>query len=218
MREAKHTAIVGQTGSGKTNYASLYYGSVPKDRLAIFINTNHEKSPEKVSDAIVYDLQGLGKAFNDHKARKICVNPPQEGDIEVATVEAIVKLLFDMGNVLTEKGVKDWCYFFVDEAQDYSSKLRKSAVIDRVWRRGRRYGITGVAISQRPAEISHTILVNCKFHIVFLISSYENQYFKEYQIPVYEGSEAYDWIQKQYHYVIWNGQTIEYKQPVQNMD
>jgi len=207
----KHTAIVGITGSGKTVYATKLF--VDQTTLCIFINTNSEVYPEHNSQVIIHDLDGFYEAWNTYSATKIVWTPNENEDIKTEDLEQLIKLLFQIGKTINAKRQepKIWCHLFIDEIQEYSGKTKRSLIIDRVFKRGRRYGIVGIAISQRPAEISHTILVNCYEHVIFMVSEYETQYFRDYGIPVYEGSEAWNWIQQPHYYVIFkSGQLFKY--------
>jgi len=210
----KHVAIVGITGSGKTIYATKLFTEQPT--LCIFINTNSEVYPEHKCQVVIHDLEGFYKAWNEFSAHKIVYSPTENEDITQKDVEDLIKLLFAIGKTINAKKQEPtiWCHLFIDEIQEYSAKMKRSTVIDRVFKRGRRYGIVGIAISQRPAEISHTILVNCSSHVIFMVSEYETEYFRNYGIPITEDSEAWNWIQKRYHYVIFKEGKIEKHEPI----
>jgi adenosyl cobinamide kinase/adenosyl cobinamide phosphate guanylyltransferase len=210
----KHMAIVGITGSGKTIFATKLFTEQPT--LCIFINTNSEVYPEHNSQVIIHDLDGFMKAWNEYSATKIVYSPTENEDISKEDIEQLVRMLFQIGKTINAKKQepKIWCHIFIDEIQEYSAKMKRSAVIDRIFKRGRRYGIVGIAISQRPAEISHTVLVNCHSHVIFMVSEYETSYFRDYGIPVYEDSEAWQWIQQRYHYVVFKEAKLEKHEPI----
>jgi hypothetical protein len=210
----KHASIVGITGSGKTVLAAKLFTEQPT--LCIFINTNAEIFPERNAQVIIHDVDGFKKAWNDYHARKICYSPTASEDIKTEDVEELVSLLFQVGKAINKESREPtiWCTLFIDEIQEYSSKFKKSTKIDGIFKRGRRFGIVGVAISQRPAEISHTILVNCHEHIIFQVSQYETEYFSTYHIPVFDVPEADAWVKRSFHYLIWNGVEFKYCEPV----
>ena len=66
-------------------------------------------------------------------------------------------------------------------------------------------------MSQRPADVSHTILTQSKDHVIFYIGSYDHPYFKKYKIPIEDyvatEEEAKQGIKKhldhKYNFVIW---------------
>jgi len=208
----KHHAIVGITGSGKTYFSTWEYHNI--QNRAIFINTSDEYFPEKYSDVIVYDIDGFLEAFNSGK-KKICFSPQTEKDITVEDLIQIRDILFAYGSEVN-KGRKEplvWCHIYIDEIQEFSNKKAPNSEIDSFFKRGRRKGITAIAISQRPAEVSHTILNNCSAHIIFKLSSFEKTYFTTYRIPIFE-TDKEEWIKQQYYFVVFDGYDLKEGYPV----
>lgn len=187
--------ICGITGSGKTTLATSFYDKLKT--ICIFINTNEERIVERRSQIVCFDSNEVIEALS-LDAKKICLNPREMKDIEIRDVERICNTLFEIGKQVQ----KNFAHIFIDEVQEYSTLHRPNKTIDRVWKRGRRYGIVGVAISQRPADVSHTILTQSKYHAIFRLGTYETPYFQRYKIPI---EEHEDWLEKPYHFIVFDG-------------
>ena len=76
------------------------------------------------------------------------------------------------------------------------------------------YGIRAVGISQRPADVSHTILTQSLYHVIFYIGDYDHPYFRKYNIPIEPQLEVTDEYPegflefRSYRFVIWDGTTM----------
>lgn len=211
----ERTVICGGTGSGKTTFATWMFKNV--GALAVFYNTQLEVRVEQAGTALVYNMNGFRKAYNKGY-RKIVFNPNEDDEIAEKELESLIELLFKLGYEIN-KDAKDtpkpFCYLFIDEIQEYSSKTSKNQVVDRVWKRGRRYGIVGIAISQRPADVSHTILTQSRQHIIFRLGQYEKGYFDTYKIPIFKDSEYAEWLERDYHFLVYDQRTLEKYPPVE---
>lgn len=106
--------------------------------------------------------------------------------------------LRELGKEMTAKGPRVWCHLFVDECHQYGNKL------DELWRQSRRFGITLIGISQRPASTSHTILTQSPDHVLFKCGAYELPYFQKYDIPI---EEHRGWLAKDWHYILYDQMT-----------
>lgn len=214
MSLEKHHFTGGITGSGKTVFASNLFGK--SKRLAIYINTNNEVIPEQKADIVFHDIEGFCKAINEYKrARHLCLSPTTERDIEIRDIEKIIILLFEMGKKYNENRIEPiiWCELYIDEIQEYEGKRQHNKYIQRVWKRGRRHGIIGVAISQRPADVSHTVLTQSHVHYIFDLSGYEKAYFQAYGIPMFE-EDVMEWIRQDFHYVKYEKGVITKYEPI----
>lgn len=208
--KTEHFFICGITGSGKTTFATSIYEKL--DTLCVFVNTNEERIPERKSQIIVWDVDEVIKAIN-LDARKICLNPKETREIASADIERLCNVLFHIGSQINKerREITVFSHLFIDEVQEYSSLHRPNANIDRIWKRGRRYGIVGVAISQRPADVSHTILTQCKYHVIFRLGQYEVPYFQRYRIPIEDHEE---WLKRKYHFTIFDGADVSRFYPI----
>jgi DNA segregation ATPase FtsK/SpoIIIE-like protein len=219
MDTNKHMAIVGITGSGKTTFAEWMYKNTTG--LAIFFNTQLEYKVEAVSDVVVYNINGFKDAFNKendgHRIyHKICFNPDEDEDKALEQLHQLITILFRLGYQINKNAdtPKVWCHLFIDEIHEFSSQLLKDKIVDRVWKRGRRYGIVGIAISQRPAEVSHSILANCPTHVIFKTGQYELPYYQRYHIPIFKDEDAQRHLQKKYCFIVFYDGKIEKYPPI----
>jgi DNA helicase HerA-like ATPase len=67
---------------------------------------------------------------------------------------------------------------FVEEAQNYIAEKNESVaktVFERIAREGRKYGISLVVCSQRPSELSKTVLSQCNSFIIHRLQNPEDQ-------------------------------------------
>ena len=206
----QHLFITGKTNTGKTTWASKYYES--SDGLNIFFNVQEEYCVEEASDIIVYDTGELEKAIQDGETH-ICFNPVLAGqDIDIMDIAVTIRTMFAMG-VIAKREAKGrpepWCSIWIDEVQEYGEK-QGHPVIHRLLKRGLGYGVRARTMSQRPADVSHTILTQSLDHIIFYVGNYDHPYFKNYKIPMEEHIDHLMTDGKPNHnYVHWNGYEIE---------
>ena len=208
--KANHWFMCGITGSGKTTFGASIFEKV--DTLAIFINTSEERIPERKSQIVVYSVDELLRAIS-LDARKICFNPHEDRDISVSDVEQICKVMLSLGRQIhkNKRFIAVFGHIFIDEIHEFSSLHRPNVNIDRIWKRGRRYGIIGIGISQRPADVSHTILTQCRYHVIFRLGQYEIPYFERYKIPIEDHKE---WLKQNYHFCIFDGEEVKRYYPI----
>lgn len=205
----------GITRSGKTFFNVSIYEKL--DTFCIYINTNAEVAPENASDIIVHSIDELIYVTNNMekiRAKKICYSPTINRGITEKDIETITHILFVLGGQINKKRKEPiiWCHIFIDEVHEYSSVHRKNKIIDSLWKRGARYGIIAVGISQRPSDVSHTILTQSQNHVIFKVSPYEVPYFEHYHIPIEEFEEH---IKKDYHFVVFDGYEVKEAYPIQ---
>ena len=202
----KHVLIVGKTGSGKTYWMSEICKVLD---CFIFVNTQLERSVEKVTsfstDTATEVVEALEEGY-----RKIEFIP-SENDIE--GIEQLEQIRRDLWAVAQEMKIKEgqwWTNFICDEAQSYAW-LGSRTDLQNFARRGRRFGIKSFFISQQPQDLSKAIVNNCDWQVLFKLGQYSSIYFKNYKIPI---EEHQGWIDKQYHYVIYNGETVSRCTPI----
>ena len=204
-----HVSVVGKTQSGKTVFVAMYFEE--NDGLQIFFNVNEIYAVEQASDKVVTSVQEVYDVINNLEQNdyRICYNPKEAGeDITIEEIQTIINMCFGIGGVAKRqaKGNADiWCTIIIDEVQTYGEKAGHPA-IHKLFKRGWSYGIRGVAISQRPADVSHTILTQSMYHVIFYVGDYDHPYFKKYGIPIEEHMEHIEF--KSYRFVIWDGSTI----------
>jgi hypothetical protein len=233
----QHIFECGETGSGKTYLMYWLYKQI--QGVCIFFNTQLEYRIEQASDALVTDMAGFREAWNKEtdpgflnenhhirKYHKICFNPSEDEDEARAQLEELTDTLFRIGYQINKnlQEPKIWVHLFVDEIHEYSSKDNRSKTVDRIWRRGRRYGIVGIAASQRPADVSHGILSQCSTHIIFKVNRYESPYFQRYKIPVFfdkDNDPTNKWLNEKgrdgknkHNFAVFTGDDLELYPPV----
>jgi len=199
VRLNRHRFICGITGSGKTTYAVKIFNRARG--LRIFINTQYEKMIDESTSFVVNSYKELITALEgkDIEDLKLVYDPPTDEEM-FTDVEKLRDILFSVGKIMAGEERRIWCYLFVDEVHRFGENL------NRWFTQGMRYGIVCVAISQRPADTSHTILTQAQDHVIFKCSTYEAPYFQKYRIPYEEFS---DWLDKNYHYVVFDGRDVK---------
>lgn len=207
----QHVFIGGKTGSGKTVFAREYFRH--NIGFNIFINTNEEYAVEEVADRVISSVAELEELINDKetpvKNMKVCYNPKEAGeDVSIEEVSTIISIFFAMGAIAKRQAQgtpENWGTILIDEVQTWGEKAGHPA-IHKLWKRGRSYGIRAVGISQRPADVSHTILTQSYEHVIFYVGDYDHPYFKKYNIPIEDHMEHIEY--QSYRFVIWDGTTI----------
>ena len=195
----QHTVIVGVTGAGKT-YASQRFIKEAVTPFTMFWNTQDEFEAKSLADIVVESPEELLEVFREYQSANICYQCSENIEEAKQELEIIKNILFTIGKQVNNRiKIKKWITFYVDEVTDYSSKNQPDAAINMLYRRGRRHGIIMVALTQRPALTSHTILTQSTLHIYFIVEDMERPYFKKYF------GDAFDtlWsnMEKKHHFV-----------------
>lgn len=205
--QTEHTFISGITGSGKTEFAGRMFNET--EGVNIFINTNAEMKIEDLGEN-VDKMPDVIKLLEKGK-KKIVFTPDK---ITVEDYEELQAVLFALGKVMAGRDRRIWCHLFVDEIQELAPKVGGVAehVFKRFATRGKRYGIILVSMSQRPGLVSHTVLTQSYYHVIFELGDYEIPYFRDYRIPI---EEHKSWIAQPYHYIIKSPTEIAQKPPIE---
>jgi DNA helicase HerA-like ATPase len=83
-----------------------------------------------------------------------------------------------VSHFLPEQRGKFPIVIFLEEAQNYIAEKNESVaktVFERIAREGRKYGISLVVCSQRPSELSKTVLSQCNSFIIHRLQNPEDQ-------------------------------------------
>jgi DNA helicase HerA-like ATPase len=103
-------------------------------------------------------------------------------EIVDVTVAVLTRLLFDL-NFWTPPDQRHPILLAFEEAHNYIPRVdggrtcfAKKAV-ERVAKEGRKYGVAAMVISQRPAELSETVLAQCNSLVVMRLSNPEDQHY-----------------------------------------
>lgn len=100
-------------------------------------------------------------------------------EIVDVTVAVLTRLIFDL-NFWTPAGKRHPSLLVFEEAHNYIPRtdvgkhFAKTAV-ERVAKEGRKYGVSAMVVSQRPSELSETVLSQCNGYVVLRMSNPEDQ-------------------------------------------
>ena len=161
-----HEVVIGRTQSGKTHYAVKARANFWRGPVLFF---NPQGFPPPGDYIAVTGRDNLGQIMQALRAGlRLSYIPSDRDEIAEQELSCLVGAVFSA----------DWpqsggLLFVADESQDFSRPLR------RIARRGLARGVTGVFISQRPAEMHNTLLTQAIRHVIFS-SAWESQYFKRY--------------------------------------
>lgn len=192
LYKARHILVIGATGSGKTYFASRYAEKLTG--IVLIINPEEDSQLTSVCDVQIDSADDFTEAL-EAGYKKIDFIPPEDNDVAIEHIDKMREILFAIGDNRTKKN--KWCYIIIDEAQLYAPKSRKSPV-ENIFKRGRKRGIQGIALTQRPASLSHDIITQTELQVIFRFNPYEMTYFDHYKIPV---RDYEDWLNKEYHYI-----------------
>ncbi len=95
------------------------------------------------------------------------------------TVAVLTRLLFDL-NFWTPPDQRHPMLLVFEEAHNYVPRVPRATnfaktAVERVAKEGRKYGISAMIISQRPSELSETVLAQCNSFVVMRLSNPEDQ-------------------------------------------
>ena len=132
----------------------------------------------------------VGELCKKDNARAQIVNINLE-DIDDAYAKVIVKiiskLLFDYAKGLTNRASIPF-HLFLEEAhryiqQDTDTFLLGYNIFDRIAKEGRKYGVLLDIISQRPVEISDTVIAQCSNFLIFKMTHPKDIKYIEEMLP-----------------------------------
>lgn len=100
-------------------------------------------------------------------------------EIVDVTVAVLTRLLFDL-NFWTPAAKRHPLLLVFEEAHNYIPRTERArnfarAAVERVAKEGRKYGVSAMVVSQRPSELSETVLSQCNSFVVMRISNPEDQ-------------------------------------------
>jgi hypothetical protein len=165
-----HTTVVGMTRSGKTYAVQKSLEKVKQGVL--FFNTQHIPVSNIFIDADGSDDEKV-LVQELRKGGKINFTPSR--DIRWKQLKALINILYKA----TERSKLD-IYIVVDEVHLTDKDALKACV--ELATTGISWGLKGIFISQRPANIDNTIMTQSN-QFVFLKTSMEKGYFERYDLP-----------------------------------
>jgi hypothetical protein len=168
-----HSIVIGQTQQGKT-YATEKI-LMAQNGGVIFFNTQLE-------DLIGYIKVDRNTSFKQIKGllkigKKLNYVPYPLLSIQMQEISYLITQLFSIGEFTKEKSI----YIAIDEVHLFTKNAQTS--IERIATSGLRFGLKGIFLSQRPANMSNTLMTQSVEMLIFKCSM-ESQYFKNYNIPI----------------------------------
>lgn len=176
----KHISIIGKTNTGKTTFAKMLHEYT--DKISIFFNTQDEDVEGYKTKKWDYHL------LEEHK--KINFIPDWRSEIATIQLQEIKDDLQQLMLRIGDRSRKTRFVIFVDEAHEIALQGIKDTPLHFIFKRGKRHGITGVSITQSPADLDKGIVKQADYHVIFDVNDFENQYFKAKNIPI-EGVKKY---------------------------
>ena len=100
-------------------------------------------------------------------------------DVVDVTVSVLTRLLFDL-NFWTPAHQRHPIALVYEEAHNYIPRVPGKtsfarAAVERIAKEGRKYGVSGILVSQRPSELSETALAQCSNMIVMRLNNPDDQ-------------------------------------------
>lgn len=133
-------------------------------------------------------IKDLITASNGARAQIININISYLDDRLAKTICKIyAKLLFDFTSKLQQRGSFP-VHLILEEAhryvqQDSDSKVLGYNIFDRIAKEGRKYGVILGLISQRPSEMSETVLSQCSNFLIFKMQHPKDVSFIRQMVP-----------------------------------
>ncbi len=95
------------------------------------------------------------------------------------TVAVLTRLMFDL-NFWTPADQRHPSLLVFEEAHNYIPRTEHGkhfakTAVERVAKEGRKYGVAAMVVSQRPSELSETVLAQCNSFVVMRLSNPEDQ-------------------------------------------
>ncbi len=171
--------------NAKGNYKIYDNTSTMMSRLDYFLDNsecNFMKVENKYSDESDYLKKVLFIDSEDKKQLIVIDSSELSRDILELTSSVLCRIVFDHRKRLTgEQRKKNPIHLVLDEAHRYIKKdtdyLLKENIFEKIAREGRKYSIYLIVSSQRPSELSSTVLSQCGNYIIHRI---QNEYDMNY--------------------------------------
>jgi archaellum biogenesis ATPase FlaH len=173
FNEMGHTIVLGQTQTGKT-YATEHILKTQKQGV-IFFNTQLETLRGYIQINKFTSFKIIKNLLN--KGQKLNYTPVPKLQIQEQEIKFLVNQLFEFGNFSKEKNI----FIAIDEVHLFTKTSQQA--IERIATSGLKFGLNGIFLSQRPANMSNTLMSQSIEMLIFKCSM-ESQYFKNYNIPI----------------------------------
>lgn len=173
FNENGHVTVIGKTQEGKTYTVNHILKN--QKRGVLFFNTQLEelkgyiKIDKRTPFIIIKKLLIKGQKLN--------YEPSSRLSIQSQEISFLINQIFENGNF----NKANFIYFVVDEVHLFKKDALES--ICRIATGGIRYGVHGIFLSQRPANIDNT-LMSQSYEMMIFKCNMESNYFKRYEIPI----------------------------------
>ncbi len=150
-------------------------------RLDFFLNNNECRFMREVETRYVNTRDYLKKVFhvgtNEYQDQQITIDSSEVGtDVLELMTSVVSRMLFDYRKELIGSARRyQPVHLFLDEAHRYIRKdaqyILRENIFEKIAREGRKYSLFLVVSSQRPSELSDTVLSQCANFIVHRIQN-----------------------------------------------
>ena len=174
---------------GFQNNSNLYSDAIIlKVRVNAIITSSLKKIFEGSSARTIGEFITSLVAKNNRKSQIININLEDIDDTHAKVIVKIIsRLLFEFSKNSNARG-KIPFHLFLEEAHRYIQKDSDTYLIgynifDRIAKEGRKYGVILDIISQRPVEISDTVLAQCSNFMIFKMTHPKDIKYIEEMLP-----------------------------------
>jgi DNA helicase HerA-like ATPase len=171
--ENTHTTVIGRTQSGKTWAVNRILKN--QRRGVLFFNTQLEDLPGYIlvdKKTKFIQMRELLK-----KGYKLSYNPSTKLEVQAQEISFLIEQLFENGNFNKINNI----FIVIDEVHLFQKE--GLAEVCRIATGGVKFGLNGIFLSQRPAQISNVLMTQSSAMVIFFVNM-ESQYFKSYEIPI----------------------------------
>jgi hypothetical protein len=168
-----HTTVIGMTQNGKTYTVNRILSN--QKRGVLFFNTQLEDLPNYIKVDKTTPFKTIKELLK--KGHKLNYYPSSRISSQGQELIFLISQLFENGHFTKE----NYIFMVIDEVHLFKKKALES--VCRIATSGIRFGINGIFLSQRPANIDNTLMTQSTEMLIFFCSM-ESQYFKNYCIPI----------------------------------
>lgn len=181
LRVAANLALLEEDSRG--NKRMREYTSTMLTRLDYFLeNTNCEFMRDRANDSItdvksyLDDFWGIDES-NTHQTQMVIIDTSELSPDSLETLTSVTsRLIFEeRKQYLNEERRQNPIHLILDEAHRYIKKdykyVFKENIFEKIAREGRKYALYLLVSSQRPSELSETVLSQCANFIIHRIQN-----------------------------------------------
>ena len=138
-------------------------------------------SPDEVSRSVSWVIRQMLGQFDERKNLTIVDLSGLPFDVVDTTVAVITRALFDF-NFWSPPDVRHPVLLVFEEAHNYlphrpveGRRMFARNAVEKVAKEGRKYGVAAMIVSQRPSEISETVLSQCNTMVLMRMNNPDDQ-------------------------------------------